>query len=310
MLHTMGTQVDQPFVAAVLAVLLGFYSAGAWADRTPALVALGAGLAAFWTQDTLSGNPATEYFASAVLVVGSWGGGRALRATRARNRQLEELTVQLADEREARARDAVLVERARIAREMHDVVGHSLSVISLQAQAASAALDRNPALVRAPLAAINDASRSAMVELRRLVAMLDADDEDPTEPLPALSTLSELVAEHRATGLAVSLGMGAVPDGVPPGVQLAAYRIIQEGLTNVRRHSACREARITVDFTSERACVEVADRGPGAASPISGGHGLVGVRARAEACGGWAEAGPDGPGWALRAVLPYDAAPA
>ncbi len=205
----------------------------------------------------------------------------------------------------------MVAERARIARELHDVVGHSLSIVSLQAQAASAALDHDPQLLRAPLRAIGDAARSAMVEMRRLVAILDADDSPvPEAPVPSLRDLPSLVDEHRSAGLDVRLVMPRAPSDIPPGVQLAAYRIVQEGLTNVRRHTAAGQATVDLRFTPGLTQMEIVDGGPAVATDCPGGYGLSGVRARAASCGGWVEAGPSGVGWALRVGLPYDATPA
>jgi signal transduction histidine kinase len=308
--YTVFTDSTAPFLGAVLATLIGFYSAGAWAQRWPSWMALAFGLACFWINDTLQHNSVGEYASSLVLLGGPWLAGRALRAVRRQNQRLLEVSAQLEVEREARARDAVAAERARISREMHDVVGHSLSVISLHAQAAQAALDRDPTRLREPLDAIDGATHTAMVEMRRLVAMLDETEPASEVPVPRLRDLPALVDEHRISGLDVRLDLPEPPDDVPLGVELAAYRIVQEALTNVRRHTAARVATVDVRFGPAQTEVEVIDEGPAVPTTVPGGHGLAGARARADSCGGSVEAGPRGTGWALRACLPYDVTPA
>jgi signal transduction histidine kinase len=308
--YTVFTDSTAPFLGAVLATLIGFYSAGAWAKRWPSWLTLAFGLACFWTNDTIQHNSVGEYASSLVLVGGPWLAGRALRAVRRQNRRLLEVSAQLDAEREARARDAVVAERARISREMHDVVGHSLSVISLHAQAAQAALDHDPTRLREPLDAIDAATHTAMVEMRRLVAILEETEPASDVPVPRLRDLPALVDEHRTSGLDVRLDLPEPPDDVPLGVELAAYRIVQEALTNVRRHTAARVATVDVRFGPAQTEVEVIDEGPAVPAAVPGGHGLAGVRARADSCGGSVQAGPRGTGWALRACLPYDVTPA
>jgi signal transduction histidine kinase len=307
--YVVSTDSTAPFVGVVLAFLIGFYSAGAWAQRGPSWVALGFGLVCFWTNDTLQRNSAGEYVSSLVLVGGPWLAGRALRAVRRQNQRLREVAAELEVEREARARDAVLAERARISRDMHDVVGHSLSVISLHTQAAKAALERDPTRLGEPLEAIGHATHTAMIEMRRLVAMLE-ETAGSEAPAPRLGDLPSLIQEHRSSGLEVHLDLPQLPACLPLGVELAAYRIVQEALTNVRRHTAARSATVRVRFESTQTEVEVADEGPAVPTDSPGGHGLAGARARAASCGGSVEAGPHGTGWVLRAWLPYDLTPA
>jgi signal transduction histidine kinase len=304
------TDSTAPFIGAVLAFLIGFYSAGAWAGRRPASVALGFGLLCFWTNDTVRHNSVGEYASSLVLVAGPWLAGRALRAVRRQNQRLLALAAELHAEREARAEDAVLAERARFSREMHDVVGHSLSVISLHTQAARAALDHDPSRLGEPLDAIGAATRTAMAEMRRLVAMLAEPEEAPETPAPRLRDLPALVEEHRASGLDVQLDLSNPAAGIPLGVELAAYRIVQEGLTNVRRHTAARHASVHVRCAANETEIAVIDEGPAVATDAPGGHGLAGAAARADSCGGSVQAGPHGTGWVLRAWLPYDMTPA
>ena len=140
--------------------------------------------------------------------------------------------------------------------------------------------------------------------------MLDETQPASDVPVPRLRDLPALVDEHRTSGLDVRLHLPEPPDDVPPSVELAAYRIVQEALTNVRRHTAARVATVDVRFGPTQTEVEVIDQGPAVPTSVPGGHGLAGVRARAYSCGGSVEAGPRGTGWALRAYLPYDLPPA
>jgi signal transduction histidine kinase len=201
-----------------------------------------------------------------------------------------------------KAMAAVVEERARIARELHDIVAHAISTIVVQAGAAEQVVEDDPARARASLETIRATGASALAEMRRLVSVLReegrADDPaDVLEPQPGLSALPALVEAMGAAGLAVDLAVTGDERPLPAGLDLAVYRIVQEGLTNVRRHSAARQARVCLAFGPEELTVEVHDCGPGAETrPDSGGHGLVGIRERVSLYGGSVTAGPDGHG--------------
>ncbi|MEU1498334.1 sensor histidine kinase [Streptomyces sp. NPDC005732] len=195
-------------------------------------------------------------------------------------------------------------ERLRIARELHDVLAHSISVINVQAGVGLALLDSDPEQARSALTTIKEASREALGEVRQVLATLRAPGDAPRAPAPGLDRLPELVEQAAAAGLAVEV-RGAAPK-LPPGIDLAAFRIVQEALTNVVRHSGSRNARVRIEATGEALRLGVDDDGPATGADAGGsGHGLAGMRERAAALGGTIEAGArDDGGFRVRAVLP------
>jgi signal transduction histidine kinase len=211
-------------------------------------------------------------------------------------------------EREERAARAVAEERARIARELHDIVSHSISVISLQTQAVRRRLGPDHAREADDLRVVEATARQAMAEMRRLFGVLRAEGERPAlEPQPGLGQLERLIADNRAAGVAVSLAVEGRPVPLPPGLDLTAYRIVQEALTNVREHA--RGGTVTVRLRYGVADVEVVVEDSGGvlpADPHAGGLGLVGMRERVALYGGSVEAGVQpGGGFAVRARLPW-----
>jgi signal transduction histidine kinase len=210
---------------------------------------------------------------------------------------------------EARARAAVAEERARIARELHDVVTHHINLVVLQAMAASGHLDRDPEKVREPLQVIERSGREALTEMRRLLGVLREEDaERPLAPQPGVDDVDELVGAAGSSGLDVDLAVAGTPRRLPAGLGLAVYRIVQEALTNAARHAA--GARVGVRLRYEPAALDVAVVDDGGRhtvpnAPSGGGRGLLGMRERVSAYAGTLEAGPscDG-GFAVRARLP------
>jgi signal transduction histidine kinase len=220
----------------------------------------------------------------------------------------------LGEARMRRERDAaaaaIVEERARIARELHDVVAHAISVIVLQARGGRSLLDSEPQETRGALDTIEHTGQQALVEMRRLVGLLRASDERlALAPQPNLSQLPLLVDRVRAAGLPVELSIEGSPVALPPGVDLSAYRIVQEALTNALKHAGPARARVRLAYSPEALDVEVADDGAGATDDDDGGHGLVGMRERVTIYGGDLDAGPqpDG-GYAVRVRLPYTSA--
>jgi hypothetical protein len=239
-----------------------------------------------------------------------------MRTRREQVAALEERARRLEREREEQSRRAVSEERLRIARELHDVVAHSMSVIAVQAGVANHVIDSRPDLARDALSTVETNSRAALVEMRRLLGVLRQGDEPSASlaPTPGLSEVPALVRRLARAGLDVAVSVEGSPSGVPDAVDLSGYRIVQEGLTNVLRHGGP-AARVTIGYRRGALDLSVVDDGrpPGAArvEPASGaGQGLIGMRERVAVFGGRFTAGPrpDG-GFAVTATLPYAEAP-
>jgi signal transduction histidine kinase len=215
--------------------------------------------------------------------------------------------------REQQASRALAEERNRIARELHDVVGHSLSVMTVQAAAVRRRLRDDQGVEREALESVEDVGREALVEMRRLVGVLrEQDGETATrEPSPGLAQLERLADHYRSSGLPVSVTVTGSHRELPHGLDLTAYRLVQEGLTNALRHArGASAAEVVVDYDADTVRLHVADDGAAAAVPPAehGGHGLVGMRERVAMYGGSLRAGPrDGGGFELVAVLPTGA---
>jgi signal transduction histidine kinase len=245
---------------------------------------------------------ATNFFTASVedsvftmgLAVGAWALGEA-----ARNRRV-------AIEEEAHR--AIGEEQARIARELHDVIAHSVSMIVVQAAAADDIFDERPDQARQALRSIEQAGRDAMRELRRLLsAVRPGFEEDSTEPQPGLDRLDELARSLRAGGLQVAVRREGSPAPLPAGLDLSAFRIVQEALTNTLRHARATRADVTLSYGPDALELDVLDDGRAPAGNGVGGHGLVGMRERAALLGGTLEAGPDaGGGYRVHARLPLE----
>ena len=213
-------------------------------------------------------------------------------------------------DRELAAREAVTVGRAAIARELHDVVAHHMSVMVVQAGAARTVVDADPAAAAEALRQIEASGRTGLAEMRRLLEILKTSDGNVERtPQPGLEHLDELLEGMRATGLPVEAVVEGEPRRLPPGVDLSAYRIVQEALTNALRHAGGASARVLLRYGRHALEVEVIDDGHGPtenAGPT--GHGLIGMRERVQLFGGELEAGPrPGGGFVVRARLPSDA---
>ncbi|HET6172875.1 MAG TPA: sensor histidine kinase [Gaiellales bacterium] len=236
--------------------------------------------------------------------------GLAVRSRRDRERELAARTSELQSEREENARSAVLEERVRIARELHDVVAHHVSVMGVQAGAARRVMRQQPAKAEEVLSSIEASSRQAVLELQRLLGVLRRTDQpDELTPQPDLAQLPELVANAGQGGLTVELSIEGEPRALPRTLEVSAYRVIQEALTNALRHSGGTTATVRVDYQRAVLEVEVLDdgRGNGRAPGTVGGHGLMGMRERVGLHGGHLRAGrrPEG-GFAVHATFPLN----
>jgi signal transduction histidine kinase len=275
-------------IAAGLGALLAAGAVSQAAQPSP-------GSAGAWTS-TIAGDLA--------LVVVPFLVGLALRQQRLRAETMEQLALQLEREREERARAAVAEERTRIARELHDEIAHAMSVIAVQADAAEGVLSRDPALVRRPLLAIRDTARDALADMRRVLGALRSGDDAELAPEPGLARLGNLLEQTRAAGLDVELRVEGEPLPLPPSLDLAAYRVLQEGLTNVRKHAGARKVEVALRYGRDAIGVEVSDDGAGAGAAGGAGRGLAGIRERVGLLGGEFVAGPRSEGFALRVTLP------
>jgi signal transduction histidine kinase len=243
------------------------------------------------------------------LLFGIWLVGDTLRRRTAQMAELEARTAGLEQEREEGSRRAVAQERARIARELHDIIAHSVSVMVVQAAAAGRVLDSQPETARASLEAIETTGRQALSEMRRLIGVMRREEllEDAKAPQPGLARVEALVDDMRGAGLPVDLRVEGDPGPLPPGVDVSAYRVLQEALTNALRHAGPARVSVIVRYRPEDVELEVSDDGHGPMEdPAStGGHGLVGMRERVALFQGDFEAGPRaGGGFAVRARLP------
>jgi len=257
-----------------------------------------------------SPQPSDEAFPIIVFAL-VWGVGRALRGHTMLTRELAITNEQLEAEREQRARDAVANERRRIARELHDVVAHSVSVMVVQSGAARRTLHRDPARAEQALAAAEESGRTALVELRRMLGLM-SDEKARTQraPQPTLKQVDALIQRARDAGLDVALHEDGERFALPAGADLAAYRVVQEALTNTLKHAGPTRATVTLHWTPDALELEISDAGSvnGDEQQLAGaGQGLVGMRERLELYGGRVDAcAQDGGGFVVHASIPRD----
>jgi signal transduction histidine kinase len=297
---------------AFLVVLIVSYSVGAHADPRRGLQALTAVVvvvAAADVADTIAGyHEPFEDIALYPMIAAAWATGNAFRQHGARERALEAHAATLEREREEKVRAAATDERARIARELHDVVAHSISVMVVQVGGARGILDSEPDTARETLQAAEQTGRQALADMRRMLGILRTPDDNGLAPQPSLAHVDTLVEQARRAGLAVELRIEGGRTALAPGVDLAAYRIVQEALTNAVKHAGPARAEVVLRYAGDRLEIEVSDDGRGPA-PANGdpGHGLVGMRERVALYGGALTAGPrESGGFAVSARLPLD----
>ena len=288
---------------AALLVGVHAFCAGRWETRRAGVVALVAlvgalELGVFFAHD--AGVPAL------LIPAACWGAGRALRERELVAAKLAERARELEEEREAHATLSVRYERARIASELHDIVAHAITVMVVQASAGQRLAAHDPQLTAEAFAAISGAAHEAEDDMRRLVALLG--DERGTGPAPDLTIVDELVARAAGSGLDVTLRLEGQREGMPAALAQAAYRVVQEGLTNAMRYAAGAAVAVLVCGERDALVVQVENAAAPNHAAMDGagtGNGLRGLRERVGACGGTVEAGPtpDG-GWRLEARLP------
>ncbi len=253
----------------------------------------------------------TQLFSNLVFFTIAWAIGWVLASRTRSTRRLREQAAQLEAERDALAREAVAEERGRIARELHDVVAHSVSVMTVQAGGVRRLLRAEQQREREALLTVEETGRRALAEMRRMVGIMRTDvDASDRAPQPGLENLDHLMGEIRESGLPVALEVEGAPVELPVGVDLSAYRIVQEALTNALKHAGPAHAWVTVRYAPAGVEILVEDDGAGP-SAILGlpGHGLIGMRERVAVYGGTLETGArPGGGFRLRALLPLDGA--
>jgi signal transduction histidine kinase len=299
--------VEHASAVTVLALVVALFSLGAYAPPRAAIAVGVAGIIGLVVISVVKTKPVGDVVFVGVVLFAPWLGGLELHRRARRVRQLEAETSDLGERAEQRARAAVEEERARIARELHDVVAHAMSVIVVQAGAERHVLPPEQDSTRAVLETIERTGRQALGEVRRLVGMMRSDeDEFALAPQPSLAYLPDLCEQVRAAGLPVDLEISGTAVPVPPGVDVSAYRIVQEALTNALKHAGPAQARVVVTYQPEGLEIEITDNGRGAeAQPIGHGHGLLGMRERVSIYGGQLQTGVGSSGgYAVRVRLP------
>jgi signal transduction histidine kinase len=286
------------------------YAAGAYGEGRRVLLAV----PAVWAALTVMALSAPEFIASDIFFPATFGmlfllAGRAVRSRSRLTAELHEAAVRAGEAREAEAARAVADERRRIAREMHDVVAHSVSMMVVQAGGARRILDRDPARAVAAAELIERTGREALAEMRSLLGVLHAEEHPDYAPQPTLLELETLVERARGAGVPVAVTIDGARRELPAGLDLAAYRVVQEALTNVVKHAGGAPTDVSVHYRDDAVEVRIADRGNGSLSARLGnsGHGLVGMRERVRVYGGELHAGRRrGGGFELRVVLPLE----
>ncbi len=306
------------------ALLLAFFSAGAygaspWRDRIRLLSAFATiGYLAYsvffvgrgWIFPVKTAlSQISVVLAEAFLFGAAWWIGNVFRIRRIHETELQERTIQLEQERDENARRAVLDERVRIARELHDVVAHHVSVMGIQAGAARRILRQQPEKANEVLSLIETSSRQAVTELQRLLGFLRQESQvDELAPQPSLNQLEVLVKHMREAGLPVEVKIEGEPQPLPPGVDLSAYRIVQEALTNTLKHAGSATAYVTLRYVPNTLELEIRDTGSNQVPddiPEKKGRGLIGMRERVSLHGGeFFARGIPGVGFIVRATLP------
>ncbi len=290
-------------------VIVAVYTVGSHSDFTKRVIGI-AGLVIGMVLAAVIGMPNTStanIATTGAIYFAIFFFGVAIQNRRLYSEQLEARTALLERERDEEAKRAVADERLRIAQELHDVVAHSMGVIAVQAGVGAHVIDTDPVEAKKSLDAIAATSRSTLTEIRRLLGVLRADDGGAYEPAPGLGDLDRLVSELQSAGLDVDVAITGTRHDVPPGVDLTAYRIVQEALTNVLKHAGPAHAQVVVGYEPLALRLEIADDGRGVNGRASeGGHGLVGMRERVGVYGGSLQAGPvAGGGFRVIARLPY-----
>jgi signal transduction histidine kinase len=293
--------------------LVGLYTVAAYLGRPRSIYAAGAsGIATVVTSIGDSGTPMAQVSAILAVFAASWLLGDNIRTRRAYLRELEDRADRLEREREESIRRAAADEQARIARELHDIITHNVSVMTVQAAAAGDVFETHPGRVREALDSIESTGREALTELRRLLGRVHPEDAGAAlAPQPGLARLDALLEQVRAAGLQVQLTVEGTPHELPIGLDLSAYRIVQEALTNILKHAQASKATVRIRYEPDAIALEVIDDGRGpAADDAERGQGIIGMRERAALVGGALRVGrAPGGGFAVDARIPLPEPP-
>src|SRR3954469_21383766 len=286
----------------LFALMLAFWAAGAQRERQQAVAGAAIGLAAVVVMLATggrggvvrTGDAELSLFIWSLIAVGLPPGALTLRGRGQSAVELQDRADRLEREREELTQAAVAAERARIARDLHDVIAHSVTVMTVQGGAARLLLDSDPARARDPLLVVEETGHQALADMRRLVGIVqDEPEREPAlTPQPGLADLPALAEKLRRAGLPTDLVVHGEPETLTPGVELTAYRVVQEALTNALKHAGPANARVTVIYQPQALRLEISDDGPGTSSQPHGGHGLVGMRERVALYGGRLGGGP------------------
>lgn len=300
-------EADAPFVVVVLFIpwCLGTYN-DTWRAIVGLILAQGVGL---WANANFAETNGDYVWIAAAITV-SWTTGFVLSRRSEHARELSERAERLEREQRDAAERAVTEERQRIARELHDVIAHSVSVMTVQAGAVRRLLKPEQEKERKALETVESTGREALTEMRRLVGLLREHGAMPEfSPQPGMATIDSLLDGVRAAGLPVDLEVDGEPRDLPPGVDLTAYRVVQEALTNALKYAGPAHAWVAVGWGEDELELEIANDGLGDGDGTGGGHGLTGMRERVSLYGGEIESGPrNGGGYVVRARLPLQEA--
>ena len=293
--------------------LVGLYTVATYVGRPKSIYALAAAaLGAAATSVGDSGTGMAQFVAILAVFAASWLLGDNIRTRRAYLRELEDRADSLEREREESIRRAAADEQARIARELHDIITHNVSVMTVQAAAAGDVFETHPGRVREALDSIESTGREALTELRRLLGRVRPEDAGTNfAPQPGLARLDALLEQVRAAGLQVDLTVEGTPRELPIGLDLSAYRIVQEALTNILKHAQASKAAVRIRYEPDAIELEVVDDGHGPASDdAQRGQGIIGMRERAALVGGALRVGrAPGGGFAVDARIPLPEPP-
>jgi signal transduction histidine kinase len=296
--------------AAVVLMVSAAYAAGRHLHGRQSIYTLGLGTVAIVAL-AVSLDPHDIFFPVTFFWILPWLAGRTIRNHTMLARELAEKAERAQHAREEDERRAIALERSRIARELHDVLAHNLSVMVVQASAARRVLDKDPVKAVEAASLIERTGREALAEIRHLFGPVRRGDGEALSGPPSIARVDDLARRARAAGLRVELRVSGDPVELPAGIDLTAYRIVQEALTNARKHACPARAQVTIRYAHDALDLEITNDGRRVGNGEGPGHGLVGMRERVALYGGELEAAPRaGGGYVVRARLPVEAEPA